>query len=133
MYFQYHLKFQHFADTIAELDRYITFEMIVFACKMCHLDDNGWEFKLDLEISRHWIVYFQYHLNCQYFADNKGDNKFLPIQCTQAIVFVSEMAHFDDNRQEFEHGLPRLSHWKVYFQYHLKYQHLAHNEVDNRI
>ena len=43
------------------------------------------------------MVYFQYHLKCQYITDNGGDNKLALIQSIKKIVFKFEMIHFDQD------------------------------------
>ena len=78
-------------------------------------------------------MYFQSQPKCDHLADNNHDDKFCPIQYIEAIIFASEMVHFDDNIREYKHGFLILNHWKVYSQYHLQCQHFADNEGDNRI
>ena len=43
------------------------------------------------------------------------------------------MLHLDDKERESKLALLIFSHLKVYFQYHMKCQHIAYNEGDNRI
>ena len=33
------------------------------------------QISLDMTPFNHWVAYFQYHLKCQNFTDNKGDNE----------------------------------------------------------
>ena len=99
---------------------------------MVPLNDNGRDNKLGLIPSSDKSVYFQYHLNCQHFPDNKGDNKQSLFQSIQWIVFAFETAPLDDNGREFKVCLLRLSHKSVYFQYHLFCQHFPDNGGDNK-
>ena len=48
------------------------------------------------------MVYFQYHLNCQHFPDNEGDNEFSLIKANQKIVFPSEIVGLVEKIQEFK-------------------------------
>ena len=77
-------------------------------------------------------MYFQYHLFCQHFPDNRGDDKRSLFQSIQWIVFAFEMAPLADNGREFKIALLRLSHKSVYFQYHLFCHHFPDNGGDNK-
>ena len=48
---------------------------IVFAAEMGHFDEDSLDFKLGLLPLRLQMAYIQYHLKCQNFTDNGGDNK----------------------------------------------------------
>ena len=99
---------------------------------MVPLSDSGWDYKLGLPLSSDKSVYFQYHIFCQHFPDNKGDNKQSLFQSIEWIVFAFETSLLDDNGREFKDGLLRLSHKSVYFQYHLFCQHFPDNGGDNK-
>ena len=72
---------------------------------MVPLNDNGRDFKLGFLPSSDKSVYFEHQLNCQYFPDNKGDNKQSLFQSIQWIVFAFETALLDDNAGELKVGL----------------------------
>ena len=77
VYFHCHLNCQHFPDNKGDNKQSLfqSIQWIVFALQMVPLNDNGRDNKLGLIPSSDKNVYFQYHLNCQHFPDNKGDNK----------------------------------------------------------
>ena len=51
------------------------------------------------------MAYIQYHLKCQDFTDNRGDNKRCFMQSIPKIVFAAEMGHFDEDWLDFNLGL----------------------------
>ena len=82
---------------------------------MVPLNDTRRDYKLGVISSSNKSVYFQYHLLCQHFPDNKGDNKQSLFKSIKWIVFAFETAPLDDFGLEFKVGLLRLSHKSVYF------------------
>ena len=117
VYFHYHLNCQHFPDNKGDNKQSLfqSIQWIVFAFETAPLAHNGREFKIGLLRLSHKSVYFQYHLFCQHFPDNGGDNKRSLFKSIQSIVFAFETAHLDDIGLEFKVGLLRLSHKSVYF------------------
>ena len=134
VYFHYHLNCQHFPDKTGDNKRSLfqSIQLIVFAFQMVPLNDNGRDNKLGFIPSSDENVYFQYHLNCLHFPDNKGDNKQSLFQSIKYIVFAFETSPLHDNGREFKVCLLRLSHKSVYFQYHLFCQHFPDNGGDNK-
>ena len=98
---------------------------------MVPFHDTGRDYKLGLIPSNDKSVYFQYHLNCQHFSENKGDNKRSLFKSIQWIVFAFETAPLDNNGRESKVCLLRLSHKSVYFQYDLFCQHFPDNGGHN--
>ena len=47
----------------------------VFAAEMVHFDEDWLDVKLGLRPLSLQMAYIQYHLKCQDFTDNGGDNK----------------------------------------------------------
>ena len=78
---------------------------IVFAAEMGHFDEDSLDFKLGFLPLRLQMAYIQYHLKCQEFTDNGGDNKLSLMQSIPKIVFVAEMGHFDEEWWDFNLGL----------------------------
>ena len=134
VYFHYHLNCQHFPDNKGDNKQSLfqSLQWIVFAFQLVPLNDNRRDNKIGLIPSSDKYVYFQYHLNCQYSPDNKGDNKQSLFQSIKWIVFAFETAPLDDNGREFKDGLLRLSHKSVYFQYPLICQHFPDKTGDNK-
>ena len=134
VYFQHHLNWQHFPDTKGDNKRSLfkSIQWIVFAFETAPLDENGRESKVCLLRLSHKSVYFQYHLFCQHFPDNGGDNKRSLFQSIQWIVFAFETFPLDDNGGEFKVGLLPSSDKNVYFQYHLNCQHFPDKTGDNK-
>ena len=79
------------------------------------------------------MVYFQYHLNCQYITDNGGDNEISQKISVQWIVFASEIIRLDEVERIWDLFLPQLAEYMVYFQYHLNCQYFTDNGGDNEI
>ena len=133
VYFHYHLNCQHFPDNKGDNKQSLSqsIKWIVFAFEMVPLNDTGRDNKLGLIPSSDKNVYFQYHLNCQRFPDNKGDNKQSLFQSIQWIVFALQMVPLNDNGRDNKLGLIPSSDKNVYFQYQMNCQHIPDNKGDN--
>ena len=79
------------------------------------------------------MAYIKYHLKCQEFTDNGGDNKLSLMQSIPKIVFAAEMGHFDEDWLDFNLGLLPLNLRMAYIQYHLKCQNFTDNGGDNKL
>ena len=79
------------------------------------------------------MAYIQYHLKCQDFPYNGGDNKLCFMQSIPKIVFATEMGHFDEDWLDLNLCLLPLSLRMAYIQYHLKCQDFTDNRGDNKL
>ena len=76
-YFQYHQQCQHFSDNEGDNKPSLieAIQEFIFVSETVHLDDNGRKVKLGLLTLSHCMMYFHYHMKCQHFTDNAGDDK----------------------------------------------------------
>ena len=76
-YIQYNQKCQDFSDNGGDnkLCFMQSIPKIVFAAEMGHFDEDSLDFNLGLLPLSLRMAYIQYHLKCQDFTVNGGDNK----------------------------------------------------------
>ena len=105
-YIQYDLKCQDFTDNGGDnkLCFMESIPKIVFAAEMGHFDEDWVDFNLGLLPLSLRMTYIQYHLKCQDFTDNGGDNKLSLMQSIPKIVFAAEIGHFDEDWWDFNLG-----------------------------
>ena len=138
IYFQYHLNCQYIHDKNGDIE----VDLVQSSRKAnsycyywkCHQHDlTRRYFKLGCIKLRKAIIYFHYHLNCQYIHDKNGDIEVYLVQSSRkanSYCYYWKCHQHDLNRRELKLGWRKLRKTIIYFQYHLNCQYIHDKNGD---
>ena len=138
IYFQYHLNCQNIHDKNGDIE----VDLVQSSRKVnshycywkCHQHGHN---RRDLNLVwtklKKKIIYFQYHLNCQYIHDKNGDIEVDLLQSSRnanSNCYYWKCHQHDLNRRYLKLGWIKLRKTITYFQYHLNGQYIHDKNGD---